>query len=418
MNKIPLIEQIRRDNNLLSLPQVLSEVLKEAGKEDFSADKLAKIILKDPSLTSRILKLSNSSFYHRFSEITTVHQAIAVLGVTTVKCMTLSSSIFHPEKIAAESGVQAKDFFEYLLATAAASEKIAHVLGYKAPEEAFIAGLLHDLGIIYLIHHHPQQYRKIVDRKVRATTLTDAEKEVFGIDHTEVGAHLAETLGLPEYVITTIRNHHDYYAADAGSDLSQVVKLASLLSNDKFSGYELSLEERLESIGAVSKSLSLSKSKVDEISFSLLPQTIEVAQYLGIDIGDVEEMLVEANQEIWKTYLVIENLFKERQELSRNLLEQERARGAIESKNVAMATLSHYLNNAAMVIYGRSQLMRVQIKRGNSQKLIQLLPGYLDVLDTATKKIVAVLDEMKQISPIDQKDFYSVSKDLTIDDLI
>ena len=100
-----MIEQIRRDNNLLSLPQVLSEVLKEAGKEDFSADKLAKIILKDPSLTSRILKLSNSSFYHRFSEITTVHQAISVLGVTTVKCMTLSSSIFHPEKIAAESGV-------------------------------------------------------------------------------------------------------------------------------------------------------------------------------------------------------------------------------------------------------------------------------------------------------------------------
>ena len=84
MNKIPIIDQVRRDSDLLSLPQVLSEVLREVGKKDFSADSLADIILKDPSLTSRVLRMSNSSFYQRLAEIRTVHQAIAVLGVTTV----------------------------------------------------------------------------------------------------------------------------------------------------------------------------------------------------------------------------------------------------------------------------------------------------------------------------------------------
>ncbi len=96
MKKISIVDQIRRDSDLLSLPQVLSEVLKEVGKEDFSANKLADIILKDPSLTSRVLKMSNSSFYQRFAEIKTVHQAISVLGATTVKCLALSTSVFRP----------------------------------------------------------------------------------------------------------------------------------------------------------------------------------------------------------------------------------------------------------------------------------------------------------------------------------
>jgi putative nucleotidyltransferase with HDIG domain len=418
VDKISLVEQIRRDNNLLSLPQVLSEVLREVGKENFSADNLAKIILRDPSLTSRLLRLSNSPFYHRFSQIKTVNQAISVLGATTVKCLTLSSSIFHPEKVAKESGVDPKALFEHVLATAAAAERIAGTVGYKAPEEAFIAGLLHDIGIMYFIHHHARLYRKVIDRSFDAATLSDAEIVVFGIDHTEAGALLAETLALPEYVLRSIRGHHDPRSFHNDDTLSMIVKLATLLAPDKFSGYELGLEERLDNIAAVSRELSISKSQIDEVSFSLLPKTIEVAEYLGVDIGDVEEMLIKANEEIWKTYLIVENLFKERQELSRNLLHQERARGAIESKNIAMATLSHYLNNAAMAIYGRSQLMRLQLKKGDSQKLLDQMPNNIEVMDSAIKKIVAVLEEMKDISPIDQKDFYNVSQALNMDDLI
>jgi len=143
-----------------------------------------------------------------------------------------------------------------------------------------------------------------------------------------------------------------------------------------------------------------------------------MAEYLGLDIGDYEEMLAKANQEIWQSYLTIENLFKERQELSRKLLVEERNRGAIESKNIAMATLSHYLNNAAMAIYGRSQIMRMLSDKGNNEKLIEQIPTSLDTIDNAVKKIVAVLEEMKKISPIDEVDFYNVSKAMNIDDRI
>ena len=418
MDRIAIIEQIRSNNKLLSIPQVLSQVLEEVGKEDFSPDKLARVILKDPTLTGRVLRLVNSSFYQRVARIKTVNQAISVLGVTTVKCMALSTSVFHPDKVTRESGVDAGALFTYEMAIAAASEQIAGTVKYKAREEAFIAGLLQDLGILFLIHHYPKEYRKITARKLGVQSLLEAERHVFGIDHAEVGGYLAEAWKLPEYVIRAIRSHHDLADPESDDQLSNIVRLAVLLTSDHFSGYETNIEKRLAAINTMAEVLGISKEQVDEISSSLLPRTITTAEFLGVDIGDIEQMLVKANQEIWKSYLTIENLFKERQELSRKLLAEEHAKGAESSKNVAMATLSHYLNNAVMAIYGRSQLLRLQHSKGVDDQLVARLPENLDVVDRSVRKIVAVLEEMKDISPIDSNKFSSMSEALNIDDRI
>ncbi len=418
MKKIPIVDQVRKDSNLLSLPQVLSEVLEEVAKENFSADSLANIILKDPSLTSRLLRMSNSSFYQRFAEIKTVHQAISVLGVTTVKCLALSTSIFHPERIAKESGVDASEFFIYVLSVAAGCKKIAQATSYASTEEAFIAGLLHDIGLLFFLHKYPAEYRKVIAIEAATGTLVEREREVFGADHSEVGYHMAEEWRIPKEIAEAIRDHHEGPAEDTETPLPNIVRLAVALTRDRFSGCEPDLEDRLIRIGALSDALSLSKEQVDEISSSLLSETFDIAQYLGLDIGNIEEMLTRANQEIWKTYLIIENLFKERQELSQSLLQEERAKGAMESKNIAMATLSHYLNNAVMAIYGRSQILRMMLRKGQQDKIIDQLEDSLQKIDLSVKKIVAVLEEMKEVSPIDQQRFDSMSKAMNIDDRI
>ncbi len=418
MKKIPIIDQVRKDSDLLSLPQVLSEVLREVGKENFSADSLADIILKDPSLTSRVLRMSNSSFYQRLAEIKTVHQAIAVLGVTTVKCLALSTSVLHPDRIAKESGIDPSDYFIYILSVAAGCKKIAEATSYASTEEAFIAGLLHDIGLLFFLNKYPGEYREVLDRPIAADSLVEAETNVFGADHAEVGYHMAENWHLPREIVDAIRNHHDGPATGKDSHLPNIVRLAVVLTKDRFSGYELDLETRLSQIGALTDALSLTNGQVDEISSSLLTETFDIAQYLGVDIGNIEEMLTTANKEIWKTYLIVENLFKERQELSQSLLKQERAKGAIESKNVAMATLSHYLNNAVMAIYGRSQILRMMHRKGQSDRILEQLDDNLQKIDQSVKKIVAVLEEMKEVSPIDQKRFDSMSKAMNIDDRI
>ncbi|MBU8933771.1 MAG: HDOD domain-containing protein [candidate division Zixibacteria bacterium] len=418
MDKTRIIEQIRENNRILSLPQTLSEILAEVGKDDFSPDSLAKIILKDPSLTGKILQLANSSFYHQLSEIKTVQQAVSILGMTTVKCMALSTSVFHPDKVASETGVDPKSFFTYVLSIAAASEQLAKCLGHQASEEAFVAGLLTDIGVLFFLHHYPREYGEIVSGRSSAPNLVEAEREIFGTDHMEVGYHLAKTWGLPDYVLKAIRGHHDISELQDSHPLTNSVSLAVLLTTDEFSGFKQPIERRLEDVARVVDELGISKEQVDEVTFSLLPKTLETAEFVGVDIGNVEEILTRANQEIWKSYLTIENLFKERSELTQKLLEQERVRGAEEAKNIAMATLSHYLNNAIMAIFGRSQIMRMHFERGQTEKIYDTLPRELDVIDNSVKRMVAVLAEMKDISPIDSKRLHSMSEALNLDDRI
>ncbi len=417
MDKITILEQIRSNSNLLSLPQVLSEVIIETAKEDFSADKLGDIILKDPTLTGRILKMSNSSFYNRLSKIKTVHQAISVMGVTTVKCLALSSSIFHPEKIEKETGVSPKQFFGYILSVAAASKKIALAIDFKAPEEAFIAGLLHDVGHMYLMHYYPKQIVEVMEQSQSGSKIDQIEKEVLGIDHTEISRAIAEAWKLPVEIIEAISDHHNTDKLE-DNEIQNIIKLAVLLTKDCFTGFELSIEERLVGITKLTDHLNLQKEKIDEISSALLTDSLEFANFLGVDIGNYEQMLTTANQEIWKSYFCIENLFKERQELTKNLLEEERRRGAIESKNIAMATLSHYLNNAVMAIFGRTQLVRMQLDKEQTDLVIEKMPEMINKIDQSVRKIVAVIEEMKDVSPIDQKKFDSMSKAMNIDDRI
>ena len=418
MEKLSIVEHIRGSSDLMSLPQAISELLTEMEKPSFSAETLSKIVLKDPSLTSRILKMANSTYYHRFAEIGTVHQAVVLLGVTTVKCLALSSSILNPGRVEQKSGVDTRAFFTYIFTVAAAAEKIAKVTGFKAPEEAFIGGLLHDIGILFFLDHYPKEYRKIIEKKIKVQHVTDAEKQVFDIDHAEVGFHLATKWRLPEHINIAIRDHHSFGNMKKEETFTNIIRLATLLAHNDPTVYINDLEERLSRISQLMDLLELTKDQVDEISSSLLAETVNVARYLGIDIGDIEDMLIKANKEIWRTYLMIENLFKERQELSQKLLQEERSKGAIESKNIALATLSHYLNNATMAIYGRTQIMRKHHEGGKSDQLLEKLGANLDVMEQAIWKIAAVLAEMKEISPIDDVEYYNMSQAMNLDDRI
>jgi signal transduction histidine kinase len=164
--------------------------------------------------------------------------------------------------------------------------------------------------------------------------------------------------------------------------------------------------------------LAIEKDQLDNISSKLMSGTIEIAEHFGVDIGSVEELLIKANQEIWKAYLTIEHLFKVRQELSQQILAQERERGALEAKNAAMATLFHYVNNSAMAIYGRSQMMRVNSRTGKKERLLEKLEDDLNVIDKSIQRIVAVLEEVREITPINQEKLSNTTEAINLDEKI
>ena len=415
MDKLAIIDQIQKSNELLSMPQSISEILHEMEKPNYSADKLGSIILHDASLTSRILKLANSPFYQRFSAIKNVNQAIQVLGSTTVKCLALSSSVLNAELVAKETGIDCKSFFGSVLTVAMAAQKVARALELKAPDEAFIAGLLHHIGVMFLIHHYPKEYQKVIKHDVKGRTLIDAEVEIFGINHAEIGYQLAVRWHLPEYVCEAIRTHHDYGTIKNADTVQNVIRLATVLVDDPLDTYSADLEQRIMHVSRLRKELGLSRDQIDAIASSMTFEAIDVATYMDVDIGSTEELLMKANKELWTTYLMVEHLFKERQELSSQLLKEERDKGAVMSKNVALATMSHYLNNAIMAISGRAQIIRKQQTTGSHDDIIDKLPASLDVIERSVDKIRAVLAEMRDVSPIDEVEFYDMSQAMNLD---
>jgi hypothetical protein len=326
--------------------------------------------------------------------------------------------VFNADRISKAAYVNTKHLFADNLTVAVAAEKIAKAAGVKASDEVFIAGLLHDVGVLYFINHYPDQYQKIALKKVRASSVLAAEREVFGTDHCEVGYHLSIRWRLPVAICESIRDHHNCSTLVPGASTPNIIRLASLLGHASADDYGWDPVERMTRTNQLAQALNIAKDDIEQISVTLMTDALAAAEFLDTDIGSVEDLLMRANKEIWRTYLIVHNLFQERQELSQKLLKEERERGAIESKNIAIATLSHYVNNAAMAMYGRTQLLRQRLNRGDTARVLETLPASLDVIENAVRKTVAVIAEIKDISPIDDVEFYNMSQAMKLDDRI
>lgn len=285
-----IIARISDDSNVLSLPQSLYQILNEVDKENFSPQKLAEIIKTDPALTARILSLANSTFYQRFSRTTTVNQAVSVLGISTVKCLALSTTVLKPELIEKNSGINPKEFFTYVLLNAATAECLARELKLKASEEMFIIGLLNDIGLIFLVHHYPSEYRQVLSLKGKVDSLRLAEIEILGIDHYEISHLLAKKWHLPEEMADSIGCQTIENSSEKVKKMQATINLARLMIPNNFSGFDLALEDRLTEVNKAADNLSLTRNQLDSVTSKLMSSTIEAAEHLGVDIGSIEAM--------------------------------------------------------------------------------------------------------------------------------
>jgi len=418
MKELKYIERIRREDSLLSLPQSLSRILNMVGSDDFSVNDLSKIILSDPGLTSKILKMANSAFYRQRSQISTVHQAVMILGIMQVKCLTLSASVFQAKILESKYDIDVKALFSHFISVALGCKMLAKAAGFESSEEAFIAGLLHDIGQVYFIHHFPADYKEVIKRIAQFPNLVEAERSILGVDHAVIGRMLAEKWNLPVSLCDAIALHHDLPERIGNVEVAHIVQLSELINKPGLDDRSRDMEQRLAAIGRLAQEMRVDRKAIDEISYSLLTETIATAEYMGIDIGDPIEVLGRANKELFNSFVTIENLFRERQELSRRILDEERRVAVMETKNVAIATLSHYINNATMAISGRAQLISMLVTNGVIVDEEKRLDSILEIIEKSIKKIMAVLMEMRDLTNLDEMEKYSDSKAIKIDDRV
>ncbi|MBC8279131.1 MAG: HDOD domain-containing protein, partial [FCB group bacterium] len=220
-------------DDLPTLSSVAAMVMDLLNSSDSTASELSKLISADQGLTLRILRMANSSYYGFPRQIGTINLAIVVLGFDTVKSLTLSLSIqdsFREWKSRVKLDFQ--EYWKHSLYTAAGSRFLAKSTSYVVPGEAFVAGLVHDVGKLVIsgyLHDEYDKIHKLTDEGGQSDY--DAEMEVLSISHGEIGGWLTEKWGLPAAISDAVKNHHHPLKSEIDTELSAIINISDRLSH-------------------------------------------------------------------------------------------------------------------------------------------------------------------------------------------
>jgi putative nucleotidyltransferase with HDIG domain len=190
--------------NIPSMPLIVLNLLDQLNKPEPDIIKLSSIISKDISLTAQLLKLVNSAYFSFSSRVNNVTQAAVLLGLNRVRDLVIGAAI-KPMVVT----ICGKDLWEHSIRCAVGSELIAKKLNDDKHEEAFIAGLLHDIGKIILELYNVDVAKEVHNRVLHGNERIKTEKELFGFAHTEVGKELISKWNLPNYIGEHVNFHHD-----------------------------------------------------------------------------------------------------------------------------------------------------------------------------------------------------------------
>jgi len=216
---------------LPTLPTVITKLTMLLQDPHTSAEEVGKAITNDQALASKVLKLVNSAFYGFPGRINTITHAIVILGFGTVKNIVLTASIFDSFGGKSESGAfDVEKFWLHSISVGAAAKTIAQNIHFKSQEECFLGGLLHDMGKIILCQYMKKETAQIVMTVTKKNCLfIEAEKDVLGATHVELGGWLATKWNLPKDLQSAIELHHHPHAAKEHPVITSVVHLADIL---------------------------------------------------------------------------------------------------------------------------------------------------------------------------------------------
>lgn len=243
-----ILQQLDRIDKLPTLPEVVSRLLEVLENPKSSANDIARILSDDPAIMSRVLKVSNSSFYRRglSSEIESIDIATVRLGYKTISDIAISTSIFSVfPKEKEQKSLNRHEFWKHCIYVGMIAKSILKMSTLKKwdfnLDKVTLAGLLHDIGIIVMEEYFNDFFVQIINyANEKKLPLLAVERAVLGIHHSEIGAWLAKKWNLDQDFITCIEYYHTPSKASAKDQ-----QLLKLLSAAKF----ICLENKLGNFG-------------------------------------------------------------------------------------------------------------------------------------------------------------------------
>jgi putative nucleotidyltransferase with HDIG domain len=218
--------------DLPTLPNVVHQILKITGDPLSSTRQLTYLIERDPALTGNLLKLVNSAYFGFSRHIYQVHDAVVLVGYATIRGLALGTSVITALKTG--PNLDARRFWEHSLATAIGTDLVARELGHEKAEMGFIAGLLHDIGILVMALAMPD--RRWPPPGPAGSDPLELEAAAYGITHAAAGGAISRKWRFPPELIRAIEEHHVNPRGDSRQvgDLARLVFLAEWLVEGQY----------------------------------------------------------------------------------------------------------------------------------------------------------------------------------------
>lgn len=206
-----LKELVSRIQTLPSVPVVYNRIVELLGQPDCSARDIGEVIAEDLGMTAKILQIVNSAFFGLPRRFTDVSQAVAYLGTDTIRGLVLSSGVFSQFSNKGRSGLNPDTLFQHCQSVGVSARKIcaAEKMPKDIADDAFMAGLLHDIGKLIIADRFADAFRDIGERSIaEGCYFHEMEDKVLGASHAELGAYLMGLWGLPDGIVEAIGYHH------------------------------------------------------------------------------------------------------------------------------------------------------------------------------------------------------------------
>ncbi len=235
--QIGLRQKLETCKTLPSLPAVAVHVLRLCQRENFDIADVARAIGSDAPLAAKVVALVNSSLFSMRQEVTTVSHALVLLGVNAVRTIALSFAVVGDMRSHERHGFDYRAYWKRAMFASAAAQELARSAGLRHPEEAFLAGLLQDVGEVALAQAASDQYHAMAAEAPNDhDKLVILEKQAFGCDHAEVGRWLMTQWRLPETVRAAVGSSHEPARWQRGTDTAtetmvKVVALSGVLAD-------------------------------------------------------------------------------------------------------------------------------------------------------------------------------------------
>ncbi len=243
-------DALKRLTTIATLPEVTAKIVGTVEDARSTAAQLHKIVAHDPALATRILKVVNSAFYGLPGQIGSVERAIVLLGLNAIKNIAVAASLgqlFRGVKLC--EGFTAKDLWTHCIAVAVTARELARQMKVPIADEAFLAGLIHDVGMLVSLQLWPDKLRAACEAaKAGGRDFCEVERQIIGVDHQQLGQGLAQLWKFPRSCQMVAGYHHQPVALSDGNRLLvTLVFVADTLCCQQKRGFNLTaLNQKLE----------------------------------------------------------------------------------------------------------------------------------------------------------------------------